>query len=356
MRRQSIRRALTFAVTGAVFAASAAAFGAGIGAADTADPVIAEKKALADPVSADGSKIDRVLVHDDQHLTLQVYSAAMGRDIPVEVQRPADTSAPRPVLYLLSGADGNVGTANWDSSSNVLPFLAGKNVNVVQPVGGAWSYYTDWVADDPVQGRAPKWKTFLGEELPPLIDAALGTNGIHSIVGMSMSANSVLALAVAHPELYRGVASYSGCDETSDPLGRQAVKTVLSYGGGGDPVNMWGTDDNPAWTDNDAVLHADRLRGIDLYLYSGSGLPGRWDTVDSPFLQKPGPAGVANEDLVGGFIEAGANICTHNMQTRLTQLGIPATFNFAPTGTHSWGYWQDAFYDSWPMLSRDLGL
>ncbi|MFJ4652568.1 alpha/beta hydrolase [Nocardia sp. NPDC088792] len=343
-------------MTGTIFAASVAAAGAGNSAADTADPIIAARKALADPVSADGSKIDRVLVHDDQHLTLRVYSAAMGRDIAVEVQRPADTSAPRPVLYLLSGADGNEGSANWDAASNVLPFLAGKNVNVVQPVGGAWSYYTDWIADDPVQGRAPKWKTFLGEELPPLIDAGLGTNGIHSIVGMSMSATSVLALAIAHPDLYRGVASYSGCNQTSDPLGREAIKSVLHYGDGGDPRNMWGPDDNPAWTDNDAVLHADRLRGKDLYIYSGSGLPGRWDTVDSPFLQKPGPAGVANEDIVGGAIEAVANTCTHNLQSRLNNLGIPATFNFAPTGTHSWGYWQDAFYDSWPTLSHSLDL
>ena len=36
-----------------------------------------------------------------------------------------------------------------------------------------------------------------------------------------------------------------------------------------------------------------------------------------------------------GVLEAGANACTHNLQNRLGQLGIPASFDFTPAGTHS---------------------
>ncbi len=48
--------------------------------------------------------------------------------------------------------------------------------------------------------------------------------------------------------------------------------------------------------------------------------------------------------------------CTTNLQNRLNELDIPATFDLRPRGTHSWGYWQDAFYQSWPLLADALGL
>jgi diacylglycerol O-acyltransferase/trehalose O-mycolyltransferase len=27
-----------------------------------------------------------------------------------------------------------------------------------------------------------------------------------------------------------------------------------------------------------------------------------------------------------------------------------------PTGTHSWGYWEDDLHNSWPMLARSMGI
>ncbi|MCX0269630.1 esterase family protein, partial [Nocardia zapadnayensis] len=44
------------------------------------------------------------------------------------------------------------------------------------------------------------------------------------------------------------------------------------------------------------------------------------------------------------------------LKTRLDSLGIPATFNFRDSGTHSWGYWEDEFKVSWPVLARGLGI
>ncbi|MDJ0114788.1 esterase family protein, partial [Rhodococcus erythropolis] len=40
---------------------------------------------------------------------------------------------------------------------------------------------------------------------------------------------------------------------------------------------------------------------------------------------------------------------------RLNALGIPATFDFKPSGTHSWGYWQDDLHNSWPMIASSMG-
>ena len=58
----------------------------------------------------------------------------------------------------------------------------------------------------------------------------------------------------------------------------------------------------------------------------------------------------------GGSIEAVTNYCTHRLADRLTELDIPATYSFRNSGTHSWGYWNDDFHDSWPVLAGSLGL
>ncbi|MEU4837252.1 alpha/beta hydrolase family protein [Nocardia testacea] len=319
-----------------------------------ADPIIESKTLLADPTAPDGSRIVKAEYKDDRNLRLYVNSVAMDKDIVVDVQRPADASEPRPTLYLLNGAGGGEDSASWQAQTNTLDFLSDKNVNVIQPIGGAWSYYTDWIKDDPALGRN-KWRTFFTEELPPLIDGALGTNGVNAIAGLSTSGTTVLALPIAKPGLYKAAAAYSGCAQTSDPVGSEFVKLTVNTWGGGDTDNMWGPQGSPEWAANDPYVHAEGLRGLELYVSTGNGLPGRWDTLNGPHTL-PGSYGLANQILVGGVIEAGTNFCTHNLKTRLDSLGIPATFNFRDTGTHSWGYWEDEFKASWPVLARGLGL
>ncbi|MEV6769864.1 alpha/beta hydrolase family protein [Nocardia sp. NPDC051030] len=303
--------------------------------------------------SADGSRIASSTATGERTLKLQVYSAAMDKNIEIDVQRAADTSQPTPVLYLLNGAGGGEDTATWQKQSDALSFLSGKNVNVVQPVGGAFSYYTDWRAPDPKLG-VNKWKTFLTEELPPLIDRALNTNGRNAIAGFSMSGTSVLQLPIAAPGLYQSVAAYSGCAQISDPVGYNAANLVVAAGGG-DSENMYGPEGDPMWAANDPYVHADQLRGLNLFISSGSGLPGRWDTLNGSHTL-PGVGGLANQLTVGGAIEAATNYCTTNLAAKLHQLGIPATFSIQPTGTHSWGYWQDDLKQSWPVLAAGLGL
>ncbi|MFJ9365347.1 alpha/beta hydrolase [Nocardia sp. NPDC101769] len=303
--------------------------------------------------SADGSRIASSKATDARTLTLQVYSAAMDKNIEVDVQRAADTSAPTPVLYLLNGAGGGTDSATWQKQTDALNFLSDKNVNVVQPIGGGFSYYTDWRAPDPVLG-VNKWKTFLTEELPPLIDRALNTNGRNAIAGLSMAGTSVLQLPIAAPGLYQSVAAYSGCAQISDPLGYNFVNTVVAAGGG-DSANMYGPQGDPMWAANDPYVHADQLRGLNLFISSGSGLPGQWDALGGPHTL-PGAGGWANQVALGGTLEAATNYCTHNLKAKLDGLGIPATYDFTPTGTHSWGYWQDALKKSWSVLATGLGL
>ena len=328
-------------------------------------PFVASGVALADgpttgpglidrATSANGSYVEKVTVSDDKHLTIYVHSASMDQTFPIEVQRAADTSVPRPALYLLNGAGGGQDLASWTAKSDAMQFLSSKNVNVVTPIGGMWSYYTDWKQRDPVLGLN-KWKTFLTEELPPIIDAGLGTNGKNSIAGLSTSGTTVLALAEAAPGLYKSLASYSGCAQTSDPIGQEFVRLTVETWGGGNILNMYGPPNDPMWAANDPYVHADKLRGVAMYISTGSGLPGPYDTLNDPHAL-PGVYGLANQVVIGGVIEAAVSHCTRHLQSRLDELGIPATYNFRNVGTHSWGYWQDALKDSWPVISAPLGI
>ncbi len=284
---------------------------------------------------------------------LKVYSAAMDKDIEVDVQRPADTSRPAPTLYLLNGLDGGIGTASWKARTKALEWLADKPINVVEPIGGRGSYYTDWHQADPKLG-VNKWKTFLTEELPPLLDRALNATGANALAGLSTSGTSVLQLAEAKPGLWKSVAAYSGCAQIADPVGQQFVKFAVELWAGGNTANMYGPANSPAWAANDPVIHADKLRGTHLYISSGSGIPVA-DDVQYYLREAPGPMGAINLSL-GVIIEAGVNGCTAALKHRLDTLGIPATYNFNPVGTHYWPYWEAALHDSWPVLARGMGL
>ncbi len=325
------------------------------GTTASADPIIDSKKLLADPVAPDGSKITKAEMKDSRNIRLYVYSAAMDATYPVDVQRPADASAPRPVLYLLNGAGGGQDDASWVKKTNIVNgFLGDKDVNVVQPIGGKWSYYTDWQTDDPTLGRN-KWTTFFTEELPPLIEAALGTNGVNAVAGISTSGTTVLQLPEVKPGLFKAAAAYSGCAQFADPVGREFMRLTVETWGGGKLENMYGAEDSPEWAAHDPVVNAEKLRGTELYISSGNGLPGQYDTLNGAYAL-PGAYGLANQLIIGGVIEAGTNYCTANLKSKLDGLGIPATYNFRPSGTHSWGYWNDEFMNSWPVLARGLGL
>lgn len=317
----------------------------GTAAATTADP---------------GPSIVSSVPGTGRSLELTVYSPSMQRDITLQVLRPADTETPAPTLYLLNGAGGGEDAASWSAQTDVADFFADKHVNVVIPLEGAFSYYTDWQQPDP--GLAENlgnngrnmWTTFLTEELPPVLDTAFGTTGANAIAGISMAATSVLDLTIRAPELYRAAAAYSGCAMTSDPLGQAFVTLVVSLGGG-DSENMWGPVGGPGWQAHDPYLNAARLPDIPMYISSGTGLPGRYDSATDPRLREDEKM-LWNQLLFGGGIEAAADYCTRALQRRTQELGrTDIVFDLRPSGTHSWGYWEDDLHRSWPLLAAALG-
>ncbi|WP_132993018.1 alpha/beta hydrolase [Gordonia zhaorongruii] len=334
----------------AVIAATTAT--AGVAAAEPSDSKPTSPSKSAPATAPLPSRVVTKTQVTGQEMLLEVYSAAMGRTIPLTVLRPKDDARPAPVLYLLNGAGGGEDSASWKVKTAYKKFFADKHVNVVTPVGGAFSYYTDWQRDDPHLGRN-KWQTFLTEEVPPLVDDALNSTGANAIAGISMAGTSVFNLAIAAPDLYRSVASYSGCARTSDPLGQAYIRTVIGDRGHGDVTNMWGPLNGPGWRKNDPYLHADKLRGVKVYMTSGSGLPGRYDTLTSRLIDGD-PAMLMDQVLMGGAIEAVVNSCTQQMRAQLAKNNVDTTVITRPTGSHSWGYWEQDLYKTWPMIAKDL--
>lgn len=282
---------------------------------------------------------------------LWAVSPSMGRTIPMVWIHPegADPKAPRPTLYVLNGADGGEGRASWLHQTDILDYFSDKDVNVVVIQSGKFSYYTDWENQGHKLGRQ-YWETFLTQELPAPLEAAIGATGQpRGIVGMSMSATSTLLYAQHHPGLYDAVASFSGCAATSDPVSSQFLELVVNRADA-TGADLWGQRPGPRWTANDALVNAEKLRGTPLFVSNGSGMWGEWDTTANPRVEHESQ--LIAQRTSGVAIEAAANACTHDLKAKLDQAGITdgIIWDLANTGTHSWGYWQDDLHQAWDQL------
>lgn len=294
----------------------------------------------------DGSRIVAINRGADEFLDMRVHSTAMDTEITVKVRPAPSDSEPAPVLYLLNGADGGA-DRNWTNATDIADFFADEQVTLVVPMGGRGSYFADWRADDPVLGKQ-RWTTFLTEELPPIIDSAFDGTGKNAIAGISMAGTAVFQLALAAPELYQAIGSYSGCVQTSDLSGRALITAVVASNGG-NPANMWGAS-REVWAAKDPYLHAGELRDTAIYVSTGTGLPGPLDNLPSA----GDPLALAYQLVFGAPLEQVTNVCTHRLRDRFEELAIPATFDFRNTGTHSWGYWEHDLHRSWELFRAAL--
>ena len=183
---------------------------------------------------------------------ISVASAAMNRVIRVQVLHPAGGGS-RGSFYLLDGLFPGEDESTWTRATDAEAFFRGKNVNVVLPLGGLASYYTDWQHPDPVLGDY-KWETFLTRELPPVIDARFGGNGANAIGGLSMGGGAAFTLASRNPWLYRAVAGYSACPDNAVGMWPMIGSIALR---GANPFNMWGAPGDPDWAAHDPSVNAE---------------------------------------------------------------------------------------------------
>lgn len=343
-------------------------------AADVTPQVIAGDTPLADvqplntPINNDSPewrKIANRAENRNRVEQLNIYSPAMDRWIPTATIPATNEAGERlqgaPTLYLLNGAGGAEQDNDWITLADTINFYSGKGVNVVIPMAGAFSYYLDWAGTPNgtyLQGPQ-KWETFLTKELPGPIESHLGADNRRGVIGFSMSATSSLLFAAHNPRFYDAAAGFSGCYATSTPV-TYAFTGITVNRGGSDAQTMLGPLGSPHNIYNDALVHAEGLRGTDLYISNATGLASRTDQAGYYIGQGADPvvasANAAVLQIEGGVIEAATNACTHDMKAKLDSLDIPADYKLRNTGTHSWPSWRTDLVESWPTFQRAFGM
>ncbi|WP_405159592.1 alpha/beta hydrolase-fold protein [Nocardia sp. NBC_01499] len=286
----------------------------------------------------------------DRRVALWINSPSMATPIQVQLLLARDWNtrpdARFPVLYLLDGLRAEDDESGWTKDAGAVDFFADKNVTVVLPVGGQSSFYSDWIQPD--NGKTYKWETFLTKELPPLLEGDWRATDVRGLEGLSMGGTAAMFLAARNPGFAKYAASYSGFLTTTTIGMPQAIQFAMRDAGGYDVGAMWGPPASPEWAAHDPYTLADKLKGVSLYVSSGSGATG-------PFDQASGIPGVST-NYAGMGLEILSRLTSQNFVTKLTKLAIPAQVNYRPSGTHSWPYWDFEMRQSWTQAAQALGV
>src|SRR6478609_4477428 len=209
---------------------------------------------------------------------LDVYSAAMGRNVRVQFQAAggAGAAASSKAVYLLDGLRAQDDYSGWDINTAAFEWFHDSGVAVVMPVGGQSSFYTDWYSPSSFnnQSYTYRWETFLTQELPAWLAANKQVSATgNGVVGLSMSGGAALILSAYHPAQFAYAASLSGFLNPSAVFMQQAIRVAMLDAGGYNVDNMWGAPWDSAWKRNDPVVQASRIvaNGTRLWIYCAPG-------------------------------------------------------------------------------------
>lgn len=309
----------------------------------------ADKPARPAPAPAP-ARVTKTYWYDAHRVALWVYSPAMNAEIQVQLLLARDwfaqPQAKFPQLLTLDGLRAQEDQNGWIINTDIQRFYQDKNVNVVLPVGGESSFYTDWKAPD--RGKNYQWETFLIRELPPILEGQWRSTDVRGVQGLSMGGSAAMMLAARNPGFFKFAASYSGILQLTSYGMPQAIQFALRDGGGYDAAKMFGPPSDPAWKAHDPYLLVDNLRGTSLYVSSGNGMVGPHDSPsDIPLL-------ATNYSGVG--LEVLSRTTSQQFATKLNRDGIPAQAVYRPSGTHTWPYWEFEMKQAWPQAASALGL
>jgi S-formylglutathione hydrolase FrmB len=308
----------------------------------TAVSLTAATPAAAEPTAAPaGASITGVEQINDRWVKISVFSPAMNKVIVNDVYKSPKANSP--TFYLLPGIDGGdnldpgvyfaPGSKSWFGMTDVAGFFADKNVNVVSPLGGQFSWFTNWIGD-----ASKQYQTYMTQELPPLIDKELKTNGRNAVGGLSSTGGTAIDYAVQAPGLYKAVGSYSGFPAPSDPEAAQQVSLTL-MGGGASAEAMWGPLGGPEWVAHDPSKNVTKLKGVGVYAAASAGNQGEVDRL---------PPGAGN--FTGGLIEGIVLTNTRKFADAASAAGVPITFVVRPEGSHTWGLFESEMQESWNLV------
>ncbi|WP_448854328.1 alpha/beta hydrolase-fold protein [Corynebacterium frankenforstense] len=293
----------------------------------------------------EGVSIDHVDWLTNRRIAIYIKSAAMP-DKPIQVQMllardwHTNPEATFPEVWALDGLRAREDHSGWTIDTNIEQFYADKNVNVILPVGGESSFYSDWL--EPDNGKHYMWETFLMDELIPVLRNGYRSNGERAVVGISMGGTAAVNLAERNPEMFKFVGSFSGYLDTTSPGMPTAIRAAQTDAGGYNTTAMWGPDGSQAWIDHDPKLGIEALKGKTVYVSAGSG--------------KEDQLGRAQGNLAGMGLEVIARMTSETFVNRAKATGVEPVVHFRPSGVHSWEYWQFEMTQAWPYIAETLGV
>ncbi|MCT1602195.1 esterase family protein [Kocuria sp. p3-SID1433] len=209
-------------------------------------------------------------------LTSEVVPAEQTQDGPsavVTLPQDYDESREYPVVYLLTGTDGQASAQDWYDNAALEDSLGDLQAIAVAVDDGAYGWYTDWSGPT----KQPQgWRTHHLEEVLPWVDQrypTIAAPGGRAVVGASAGGYGAVSYAEQRPDLFGAAVSMSGLlsfDATADRklvLGEAAAAT-------GEGSNLFGDGQRTTsadWDSHDPSLHTQSLTGMPIWLYSGSG-------------------------------------------------------------------------------------
>ncbi|KQB83344.1 alpha/beta hydrolase-fold protein [Corynebacterium oculi] len=297
----------------------------------------------------EGVSVDRVEWLSSRRVAVYINSPSMPQS-PVQVQillaRDWHSQPDRtfPEVWALDGMRARDDENGWTSATNLEQFYSDKNVNVILPVGGESSFYSDWLEED--NGRHYKWESFLINELVPVLDKGFRSNGDRAITGISMGATAAVNLAAHNPGLFSFVGSFSGYLDTTTPGMPAAINAAMSDAGGYSATKMWGPYGSEEWKNHDPKRGLDALKGTPVYVSAGSG------REENGKVTVPEPAA----RMTGMGLEAVSRMTTQTFVNHAKKAGVDVTARFRDAGIHSWYYWQFEMTQAWPLIADSLGV
>ena len=298
----------------------------------------------------EGVDVNRVEYLSPRHVKVYIQSAAMPeQEQVVQILLARDWySQPDkdfPEVWALDGLRARDDESGWTIETNIEKFYADKNVNVIMPVGGESSFYTDW--EEPDNGKHYMWETFLTQELVPILDNEFRSNKQRAVVGISMGGTAAMNLAERHSYLFDFVGSFSGYLDTTSTGMPQAIAAAQMDAGGYNAEKMWGEFYSQEWYNHDPKLGIKDLKDMTVYVSAGSGQDdyGQENSVAS------GPANYA-----GIGLEVLSRMSTDSFAKRAKSEGVDVISKLRPSGVHSWDYWQFEMTQAWPVIADTFGL
>lgn len=297
-----------------------------------------------------GVSVQKVEWITERWVKLYINSKAMpGKPVQVQIHLARDwyrdPDRTFPSLWQLGPLYSREDESAWSYSTDAVKFYSDKNVNVVMPIGGGGTFYSDWVNE--VDGKTIHWESFLIDELIPILKTQWRTNDRRGINGLSMGGTSAAILAGRHPDKFNFMASFSGYLDTTSPMMPQLFG-MIDKEAGYDVTDMWGKYYNLNWMRHDPKLLAAGMRGMGVYVSAGNGSTGNYD--------KPGPVPTVPADIRSATMEAMARLTSQSFVNAAKFSGVDVSTRWRPSGTHTWPYWQYEMHESWPMAAKYLGL